>query len=62
MALRVHVLPVLSEISLVGLKASPIQRLYHQKLVEGLGSKSIKNILGCLHMKVSRWIPDDPGF
>ncbi len=49
MTLRVHVIPVLGEISLVGLKTPPIQRLYNQKLVEGLSPKSIKNIHGCLH-------------
>lgn len=53
MTLRVHVIPVLGEISLVGLKTPPIQRLYNQKLVEGLSPKSIKNIHGCLHKELS---------
>ena len=49
MTLRVHVIPALGEIPLMGLKTPPIQRLYNQKLVEGLSPKSIKNIHGCLH-------------
>ena len=49
MTLRVHVIPALGEIPLMSLKTPPIQRLYNQKLVEGLSPKSLKNFHGCLH-------------
>ena len=49
MTLRVHVIPALGAIRLTSLKTPAIQRLYNQKLAEGLSPKSIKNIHGCLH-------------
>ena len=49
MLMRVHIIPTLGEIKLIELKTSVIQRLYNQKLVEGLSPKTIKNIHGCLH-------------
>lgn len=49
MLMRVHVIPTLGEIKLTDLKTPVIQRLYNQKLVEGLSPKTIKNIHGCLH-------------
>ena len=49
MLMRVHVIPTLGEIKLTDLKTTIIQRLYNQKLMEGLSPKTIKNIHGCLH-------------
>ena len=49
MQVRVHIVPTLGEIKLTALKTPPIQRLYNQKLAQGLSPKSIKNIHGCLH-------------
>ena len=49
MQIRVHILPTLGEIKLTALKTPVVQRLYNQKLAQGLSPKSIKNIHGCLH-------------
>ena len=49
MLMRVHVIPTLGEIKLTDMKTPTIQRLYNQKLMEGLSPKTIKNIHGCLH-------------
>ena len=49
MQVRVHILPMLGEIKLTELRTPVVQRLYNQKLVQGLSPKSIKNIHNCLH-------------
>lgn len=49
MTVRVHVLPLLGDIQLTALRTPTIQRLYNQKLADGLSPKSIKNIHGCFH-------------
>ena len=49
MQVRVHILPILGEIKLTALRTPVVQRLYNQKLAQGLSPKSIKNIHGCLH-------------
>lgn len=49
MQVRVHILPTLGEIKLTSLRTPVVQRLYNQKLAQGLSPKSIKNIHGCLH-------------
>ena len=49
MLARVHIVPTLGEIKLTALRTPVVQRLYNQKLAQGLSPKSIKNIHGCLH-------------
>ena len=49
MQIRVHIVPTLGEIKLNELRTPAIQRLYNQKLAQGLSPKSIKNLHGCLH-------------
>ena len=49
MQVRVHIVPTLGEIKLTALRTPVVQRLYNQKLAQGLSPKSIKNIHGCLH-------------
>ncbi|MBR6954157.1 MAG: site-specific integrase [Clostridia bacterium] len=49
MQVRVHIVPTLGEIKLTALRTPVVQRLYNQKLAQGMSPKSIKNIHGCLH-------------
>ena len=49
MQVRVHIVPTLGAIQLSALRTPSIQRLYNQKLVQGLSPMSMKNIHGCLH-------------
>ena len=49
MQVRVHILPTLGDVKLSALRTPQVQRMYNEKLAQGLSPKSIKNIHGCLH-------------
>ena len=57
--MRLHVKPYIGTTKLAALKAPAIQRLYNQKLNDGMSPKSVRNIHGMLHKALDQAVKLD---